>query len=336
MYAEVSGLVSRFGVDPREFSLLAFGGAGPMMACFLARELGMREVVVPPTPGVLSALGGLIADLKNDFIRTLYLDLSPAACAGAARNLRCAEARERSPGCGRTRATPVRIISVYSAEMRYRGQSFELDTRARCPRRSTAGDARGSWRQPSIVRTSAIYGHADRTRGGPADHAAPRHRRARPRSRSSRAARVSSRALPSPSAASRPSSTVQRLGVRLYRRAATLGGPDLRGAGRRVTQDDCTTVVPAGIHGRGRRVRQPAHQPGGRRMSIDKATLQVLANYCAAAAESHGLDADAHRPFDLREGDRGFLLPGLTRAGLTVASPKTLAPPGTPASTTAP
>src|SRR3546814_18024871 len=45
MYTDVSGLVSRFGIDPREFSLLAFGGAGPMMACFLARELRMKEVV---------------------------------------------------------------------------------------------------------------------------------------------------------------------------------------------------------------------------------------------------------------------------------------------------
>ena len=43
MYSDVSSLVSRFGVDPREFSLLAFGGAGPMMACFLARELRMTE-----------------------------------------------------------------------------------------------------------------------------------------------------------------------------------------------------------------------------------------------------------------------------------------------------
>ena len=79
MYAEVSGLVSRFGIDPREFACLAFGGAGPMLACFLARDLGMQEVLVPPAPGVLSALGGLIADLKNDFLTTLYLDLDDRA-----------------------------------------------------------------------------------------------------------------------------------------------------------------------------------------------------------------------------------------------------------------
>ena len=76
MYTEVSGLVSRFGIDPREFYFLAFGGAGPMLACFLARDLNMKGVVVPPTPGVLSALGGLIADLKNDFIQTIYQDVT--------------------------------------------------------------------------------------------------------------------------------------------------------------------------------------------------------------------------------------------------------------------
>ena len=65
MYAEVSGLISRFGIDPREFHLFAFGGAGAMLACFLARELDMKGVVVPPTPGVVSALGGLIADLRK-------------------------------------------------------------------------------------------------------------------------------------------------------------------------------------------------------------------------------------------------------------------------------
>ena len=71
MYAAVSGLVARFAIDPREFYFLAFGGAGPMISCFIARELNMKGVIVPPTPGVLSALGGLIADLKNDFIKTV-------------------------------------------------------------------------------------------------------------------------------------------------------------------------------------------------------------------------------------------------------------------------
>ena len=47
-----------------------------MTACLLARELGMASVLVPTTPGVLSALGGLVADVKNDFILTVYAPLS--------------------------------------------------------------------------------------------------------------------------------------------------------------------------------------------------------------------------------------------------------------------
>ena len=64
MFLETSKLLSRRGVDPRQFSLVAFGGAGPMLACHLTRDLGLAEVIVPPTPGVLSAYGGLIADVK--------------------------------------------------------------------------------------------------------------------------------------------------------------------------------------------------------------------------------------------------------------------------------
>ena len=69
MYLEISKLVSRQGIDPRDLSLIAFGGAGPMLACWLAEELSMKNVVVPLVPGVLSAFGGLVADIKNDFIK---------------------------------------------------------------------------------------------------------------------------------------------------------------------------------------------------------------------------------------------------------------------------
>ncbi|TWF46439.1 hydantoinase/oxoprolinase family protein [Neorhizobium alkalisoli] len=127
MYTDVSALVSRFGIDPREFSLLAFGGAGPMNACHLAREIHSREVVVPPTPGVLSALGGLIADLKNDFIKTIYSDLSAEAVPlvrEAFAELRTAAEQWLFVDQG-YQGEP---LFTYSAEMRYRGQSFEIDT----------------------------------------------------------------------------------------------------------------------------------------------------------------------------------------------------------------
>ena len=127
MYLEVNKLMSAYGVDPRDNALLAFGGAGPMTACFLAEELGVRDVLVPATPGVLSALGGLMADLKNDFIKTVYLDLDGGAAplvraefealrARGTRWLRDEQGYEGEPRF------------VHSADMRYRGQSFEVET----------------------------------------------------------------------------------------------------------------------------------------------------------------------------------------------------------------
>jgi N-methylhydantoinase A len=126
MYREVSKLCSRRGIGAPEFSLMAFGGGGPMMGCFLARELGMSEVIVPPVPGVLSALGGLTADIRNDFTSTAYYDLltenlhrirtTVAELSDQARRwITEAQKYEGEP-----------VLTPY-AEMRYRGQSFEIE-----------------------------------------------------------------------------------------------------------------------------------------------------------------------------------------------------------------
>ena len=58
------------GLDPRDFALMAYGGAGPLHATAIADELGMRHVIVPPMPANVSALGLLVADLRRDFVRT--------------------------------------------------------------------------------------------------------------------------------------------------------------------------------------------------------------------------------------------------------------------------
>ena len=58
------------GFDPREFALVAFGGAGPLHANAIARELDIPEVIIPLSPGVSSALGLLLADIRHDFVRT--------------------------------------------------------------------------------------------------------------------------------------------------------------------------------------------------------------------------------------------------------------------------
>jgi N-methylhydantoinase A len=127
MYLEISKLMSRHGADPRGFALLAFGGAGPMTACLLARELGLGRVLVPPTPGVLSAYGGLIADIRNDFIRTAFVDLDAPGLAmleGHAAELEAQALhwlREEQGFKGEARL-------IFSADMRYRGQSYEIET----------------------------------------------------------------------------------------------------------------------------------------------------------------------------------------------------------------
>src|SRR6059058_2332951 len=86
------------GHDPRDFALVAFGGAGPLHACALAEELGISGVLVPEAAGVLSALGLAASDMRRDTVRSY---LCPLAEAG------------ELPEAG-------------EAELRYRGQSFEL------------------------------------------------------------------------------------------------------------------------------------------------------------------------------------------------------------------
>ena len=126
MFAEVNKLVARYGVDLRDFTLLPFGGAGPMLGCLLARELGIGRVMIPRRPGVVSALGGLIADAKNDVVRTLFLDIEEAnlpALQDALRDLRAEGERWLREDQHYAGPAAIRL----TADMRYRGQSFEIE-----------------------------------------------------------------------------------------------------------------------------------------------------------------------------------------------------------------
>ncbi len=108
------------GVDPRAFALMPFGGAGPLHAAALARELGISRVLCPHASGVLSALGLAAAAPRRDTARTLMLDdrsLSPTRLSQERQRL-IAEARAALS------STPVRVRVRH--ELRYHGQSFEL------------------------------------------------------------------------------------------------------------------------------------------------------------------------------------------------------------------
>ena len=126
MFVEVNKLVARYGVDLRDFTLMPFGGAGPMLGCFLARELGIPRVLVPHRPGVVSALGGLIADVKGDFIQTVFA----AAMPDSLPTLREALARLKADGLAWIRDDQKfggPVVEALTADMRYHGQSFEIE-----------------------------------------------------------------------------------------------------------------------------------------------------------------------------------------------------------------
>jgi N-methylhydantoinase A len=110
------------GLDPREFALVAFGGAGGLHACALAEELGMRTVLVPRAGGVLSALGLAISDVRRDFSRTLLtgleeLDAESAECGFAELEAAARDVLD-DPRLRR------------QADLRYRRQAFELTVEA--------------------------------------------------------------------------------------------------------------------------------------------------------------------------------------------------------------
>src|SRR5499433_4266005 len=74
----VKGVTTERGLDVGDFALVAYGGAGPLHAVQVARELGIRRVVVPRAPGVFSAFGMLFSDLRYDSARTWFTRLDTA------------------------------------------------------------------------------------------------------------------------------------------------------------------------------------------------------------------------------------------------------------------
>src|SRR2546426_1018637 len=154
MTASIREISIQQGHDPRDFPLIAFGGAGPMHAIPVAEELGIPRVLVPRHPGNFSALGLLVSDVQHDDVRTRVGRLHervPALeaafaemCAAAARRLDADGFDERSRRAER------------SLDLRYAGQAFELSV----PLPPGALDA------PAIIadfnaRHLATYGHAD-------------------------------------------------------------------------------------------------------------------------------------------------------------------------------
>ncbi|MGE3935942.1 MAG: hydantoinase/oxoprolinase family protein [Rhodospirillaceae bacterium] len=121
----VKGVTTERGMDVGDFALVAYGGAGPLHATQIARELGMRNVIVPMAPGVFSAFGMLYSDLRYDFVRTWFTRLHEADFDQVEAVYRDLEEEGRRI-VGAASVTPAKVTVKRAADMRYVGQEHAV------------------------------------------------------------------------------------------------------------------------------------------------------------------------------------------------------------------
>ena len=110
------------GLDPRDFSMIAFGGAGPVHACRILREVGLARAIIPYFPGITSALGCILGQLRHDFLRTVNKPLSGLDDA-TLQTIFSAQAQEGLSVLVEEGNRPEDVLVEYGADMCYRGQS---------------------------------------------------------------------------------------------------------------------------------------------------------------------------------------------------------------------
>jgi len=126
------------GYDPREYTLVAFGGAGPLHACSLARALGIPRVLIPAMPGALSALGILMSNVVRDYSRTVMTSVAgpESGTKFSAHSKRSGDLLEthfaelEARALAEFRDEGLSGVSVRSADLRYAGQGYELNVAA--------------------------------------------------------------------------------------------------------------------------------------------------------------------------------------------------------------
>jgi len=194
MYAEFTKILSRAAVDPRDFALVAFGGAGPVLGALLAREVGISTVFVPRAPGTLCALGAISADIVSDAVRSVHhqsrgerrslAPTLPTAVLGVAggalapdppRQLLVADGGGFESGALREQYEALRAELAewlarhgagagpatfrHAADMRYVGQSYEIEVPVELAWLAPGGDA-------ALIAAfhrvhERVFGHAD-------------------------------------------------------------------------------------------------------------------------------------------------------------------------------
>lgn len=151
MVKGMAGSSIQKGYDPREFTLVAFGGAGPLHACELAKDIGMRKVVIPLYPGALSAFGLVTSDIRHDFVQTIA---KPATAVEPEELERAYAAMEEEARAQlRTEKVSEKQIAIeWTADVRYNGQAYELNVPVLHKGRLTREDV-----QATVARFHALH-----------------------------------------------------------------------------------------------------------------------------------------------------------------------------------
>jgi len=227
------------GHDPRRFTLVAFGGAGPLHACDLASALGIPRVLVPPFPGVLSAFGMAAAPITTDHAQALLAvaDTSVALRKRLDRVFATLESQAR--GELATQGYERRVRVTRSLDLRYAGQSYELTVPV------TSTDA-SRYTKVFHVAHERRYGHSDA--GRPVEIVAVRVQAAAP-GVSIASGPVLARGKSSAQAGRATVRFDRERKTSMYDRDDLRSGDRLRGPAL-VLQLDATTVVPPGWRGR--------------------------------------------------------------------------------------
>ncbi len=159
IYSALVPLLARKGVDYESYALLPFGGAGPMHGLLVARDIGIRKVIVPLHPGILCATGALVADVRRDFVRTIHRRLDENS-GEVMRLVRTAFEELESEGAAWLKGQRLTFASERfsrRADIRYLGQSFEISVDLDGVDLDGAEPLAAAFRREY----TAIYGYAD-------------------------------------------------------------------------------------------------------------------------------------------------------------------------------
>jgi N-methylhydantoinase A len=145
------------GLDPRDFTLFAYGGGGPLHASAVARELSIGTVIVPQAPGLFSALGMLLADVRRDYVQTLFVRLDSVEMP----ELEAQYRRLEDEGRAALEASGIATDDVAferAADMRYVGQEHAVSVRM--PASVVLEDARGEMKRRFDAAHQQHYSHS--------------------------------------------------------------------------------------------------------------------------------------------------------------------------------